>query len=79
MTPYEVVYGKKPPFVDSYLPFTSKVNTMDSLLKNREATLVTLKENLEMDQNSMKQQAYQLRFEHSFEGGQVFLHIHTYK
>lgn len=56
MTPYEVVYGQQLPFVVSYLLSTSKVHTMDVLLHNREATLLTLKDNLAMAQNRMKQQ-----------------------
>lgn len=56
MSPYEVVYGQQPPSMISYLPGTSKVNFKDNFLQNREATLATLKENLEMDQNCTKQQ-----------------------
>ena len=48
MTPYEVVYSKKNPSMVSYLPGTSKVNVMDSLLQNQDATLATLKENFTM-------------------------------
>ena len=56
MMPYEEIYGQQPCSVVSYLLGTSKVNVMDMLLQNWETTLVTLKENLEMAQNHMKQQ-----------------------
>ena len=53
---------------------------MDSSLQNREATLATLKQNLAMDQNYMKQQAYHHHSKCSFkEGDQVFLHLQPYK
>ena len=39
MKPYEPFYGQQTPFVVSYLPSTSKLNVVDSLLQNQEATL----------------------------------------
>ena len=53
----------------SHLLSTSKANAMDNFLQNREATLATLKENLTMPQNRMKQQAYQHHSKRSFEEG----------
>jgi hypothetical protein len=74
VTLFEVVYGQKPPSVLSYLPGASKVQAIDLTLTTREAILRTLKENLVMAQNHMKQQADQGRSEHHFaEGDQVFL------
>jgi hypothetical protein len=74
MTPFEVVYGHKPPSVLSYLPGASKVQAVDLTLTTQEAILHTLKENLVMAQNHMKQQADQGLFEHQFaEGDQMFL------
>jgi hypothetical protein len=51
MTPFEAVYGQKPPSVLSYLPGTSKVQAVDQTLTVREDILRTLKENLVMAQN----------------------------
>jgi hypothetical protein len=80
MTPFEVVYGQKPPSVLSYLPGALKVQAVDLTLTSREAILRTLKENLVMAQNRMKQQADQGRFERQFaEGDQVFLRLQPYK
>jgi hypothetical protein len=80
MTPFEAVYGQNPPSVLSYLPGVSKVQAVDQTLTVREAILRTLKENLVMAQNHMKQQADQGRSEHQFaEGDQVFLRLQPYK
>jgi hypothetical protein len=56
MTPFEAVYGQNPPSVISYLPDVSKVEVFDQTLTVRESILPTLKENLVMAQNHMKQQ-----------------------
>jgi hypothetical protein len=48
MTPFEAVYGQKPPSVLSYLPGVSKVQVVEQTLTVREAILHTLKENLVM-------------------------------
>jgi hypothetical protein len=80
MTPFDVVYGHKPPLVLSYLSGTSKVQAVDQTLTVREDILRTLKENLVMAQNCMKQQADQGRSERQFvERDQVFLRLQPYK
>jgi hypothetical protein len=48
MTPFEAVYGHKPPSVLSYLSGTSKVQEVDQTLTVREDILRTLKENFFM-------------------------------
>jgi hypothetical protein len=71
---------KNPPFILSYMPGVSKVQAVDQTLTVREAILHTLKENLVMAQNHMKQQADQGRSERQFvEGDQVFLRLQPYK
>jgi len=80
MTPFEAVYGHNPPSVLSYLLGASKDQAVDLTLTAREAILCTLKENLVMAHNSMKQQAYQVFSECQFvEGDQVFLRQQPYK
>jgi hypothetical protein len=69
MTPYEAVYGQKPPSVLSYLPGASKVHVVDLTLTTQEDILHTLKENLVMAQNHMKKQADQGLSEHQFVEG----------
>jgi hypothetical protein len=74
MTPFEAVYGQKPPLVLSYLLGASKVQVVELTLTTREAVLRTLKDNLVVEQNRMNQQADQGPFERQFaEGDQVFL------
>jgi hypothetical protein len=66
MTPFEAVYGHKPPSVLSYLPDTSKVQAGYQTLTVQEDIFCTLKENLVMAHNRMKQRAYQGHSEHQF-------------
>jgi hypothetical protein len=62
------------------MPDVSKVQQVDQTLIVHMAILRTLKENLVMAQNRMKQQADQGHSEHEFvEGDQVFLHLQPYK
>jgi hypothetical protein len=80
MTPYEALYGQRPPTVTTYIPGTSKVQSIDTMLKGCTATLADLKDNLHMAQNRMKQQADQHPSERVFqEGDQVFLWLQPYK
>lgn len=80
MTPYEVVYEKQPPSLTSYLLGISKVKEVETLLQRRDWTLATLKDNLAMDQNRMKQQVDQHQSKRSFEVGDlVFLRLQPYK
>jgi hypothetical protein len=55
MSSYDVVYGPKPPSVASYLPCTFNVQLLDRTLNTRVAILHTLKDNLALAQNRMKQ------------------------
>jgi hypothetical protein len=80
MTPFEVVYGQNPPSILSYFLGVSKIQAVDQTLRVREAILYTLKENLVMDRNHMKQQVDQGLYECQFvEFDQVFLQIQPYK
>jgi hypothetical protein len=80
MTPFEAVYGQNPPSVLSYLPGVSKVQEVNKTLTTRADILCTLKDNLVMAHNQMKQQVDQHHSEHHFEeGDQVFLHLQPYK
>ena len=80
MTPFEAVYGQNPPSVLSSMSRVSKFEEVEKNLIVRKTILHPLKENLVMDQNHMKQQAYQTHFEQHFvEGDQVFLRLQPYK
>jgi hypothetical protein len=80
MNPFEAVYGQNPPSVLSYLLSVSKVHEVDQTLTVREAIFRTLKDNLVMAQNLMKQQTDQVHSERQFvEGDQVFIRLQPYK
>jgi hypothetical protein len=80
MTPFEAVYGQNPPLVLSYMPSVSKVQEVDKKLTIREAILHTLKDNLMLAQNHMKQQANQGHSECQFvERDHVFHCMQPYK
>jgi hypothetical protein len=80
MTPFEVVYGQKPPSVLSYLLGALKVLAVDLTLTYQEAILHTLKENLFMAQNCMKKEVDQGHSECQFaKGDQVLLRLQPYK
>jgi hypothetical protein len=80
MTPFEAVYGKNPPSILSYFPGVSKVQAVDQTLTFQEAILRTLKDNLVMAQNRMKQQTDQGHSERQFaEGDRVFIRRQPYK
>ena len=59
MTHFEEVYGQNPPSVLSYMPGVSKVQAIDQTLTIHEVIFQTLKENLVMAHNRMKQQVDQ--------------------
>jgi hypothetical protein len=64
----------------SYIPGVLKVQVIDQTLTVCEAILHTLKENLVMAHNCLKQHVNQGRSEHHFvEGNQVFLQLQPYK
>jgi hypothetical protein len=69
MTPFEVVYGKNPPSIISYMAGISKVQEVENNVSIHEAILITLKTNLAMDQNFMKKQVYQGHSERQFVEG----------
>jgi hypothetical protein len=56
MIPFEEVYGENPPSDISYMFILLKVQMIDQNLTVRDSILRTLKENLVMDLNRMKQQ-----------------------
>jgi hypothetical protein len=53
---FEVVYDQKPPYIFSYMPNVSKVQGIDNTLTILVTVLGTLKKNLVMAQNHMRQQ-----------------------
>ncbi|GJS00216.1 retrotransposon-related protein [Tanacetum coccineum] len=79
-TPFEIVYGQKPPLHLPYLPGESKVEALDRRLQAREETIQQLKENLSRSKNRMKQFADRHRSERSYQVGKwVYLKLQPYR
>lgn len=80
MTPFEIVYGQALPTVHSYETGTTKVDSVDQALKERDRILSLLQSNLEATQCRMKAQADKKRFERVFEvGDSVYLRLVPYQ
>ena len=56
MTPFQVVYGRKPPLLSYGAQVTSNV-TLDEQLKERDEMILSLRENLRLAQDQMKKYA----------------------
>ena len=54
LTPFEALYGFAPPTLQSYIPGTTRVDALDSLLCQRDDVLVTLKAHLVAAHEKMK-------------------------
>ncbi|XP_075659120.1 uncharacterized protein LOC142628999 [Castanea sativa] len=79
-TPYEAVYGSPSPCLLDYIPSTTQVEVVDSLLQSRQLILSLLRQNLVTAQAKMKQQCDLHRSEREFSVGDwVFLRLQPYK
>ncbi|XP_047261806.1 uncharacterized protein LOC124895417 [Capsicum annuum] len=80
LTPYEVVYGQKPPPLLPYMPFDSALETVDRSLQDREATLRALKSHLEIAQGRMKVQVDRRRTDRTYAVcDQVYVKLQPYQ
>ena len=76
MTLYEALYGFSPPQLVDYVPSTTQVATVDSILHSRQQLLTLLKQNLVVAQARMKQQSDLHRIERVFNVGDwVYLRL----
>ena len=74
------LYGYHPPSITSYLRENSKVQAVEDHIEHQQEVLQLLKDNLNLAQNRMKQQADQHHSERIFDVGDwVFLHLQPYK
>jgi hypothetical protein len=79
MSPFEALYRYPTPSISYFLQDKSKVKEIESHMKKNKENLAILKENIQMVQNKMKQQANQHRSERQFEKGDwVFLRLQSY-
>lgn len=80
MTPFEALYGRKPPTLVPYTTGKSNINTLDDLLSNKSHILRILKENLTKAKNRMIQHANLHRKDKEFAVDQwVFLKLQPYR
>ncbi|KAJ0436024.1 putative nucleotidyltransferase, Ribonuclease H [Helianthus annuus] len=80
MTPFEVVYGRPPPRVLTYVPGTSKVQAVEELLVDRDKLLNDLRSNLLVARDRMKSKADAKRREVEFSvGDMVYLKLQPYR
>ena len=80
MTPFEGLYGRKPPVLVPYTAGKSKIQTLDELLSNKARIIKILKENLSCARNRMTQQANLHRKDKEFEVDQwVYLKLQPYR
>ncbi|KAF8407228.1 hypothetical protein HHK36_006355 [Tetracentron sinense] len=79
MTPFEAVYGCSPPNIATYFLGSTSLDLVDHDLRDRDALLKDLKDNIAKARNRMKLQHDQHHFERSFEvGDMVFLKLQQY-
>ena len=80
MTPFMELYGYHQPSITSSVTNSSKFQAVEDHMKHQQQVLQLLKDNLNLAQNRMKQQADQHRSERSFNVGDwVFLILQPYK
>ncbi|KAJ0547862.1 putative nucleotidyltransferase, Ribonuclease H [Helianthus annuus] len=78
-TPFEALYGYRPPLHVPYVPKDAGDNEVDEVMRDREAAIGVLRQSLLKAQNRMKQQADKRRSEREFEPGQwVYLKLQPY-
>jgi hypothetical protein len=79
MSPFEAVYGTPPTWLLSYVPGTTVVESVDTLLRSRALLITLLRQNLQQAQHHMKKFADVRRSECHFEvGKQVYLRLQPY-
>nr|GEX09294.1 Ty3/gypsy retrotransposon protein [Tanacetum cinerariifolium] len=78
-TPFEALYGYRPPLHISHIPRDVADQDVDELMRDREAAIKVLRQSLLKAQNRMKQQADKHRTERVFEPGSwVYLKLQPY-
>ncbi|KAJ7960249.1 Ty3/gypsy retrotransposon protein [Quillaja saponaria] len=79
-TPYQVLYGQKPPMHIPYLVGSTAVETVDRSLNAREEAIKVLKFHMERAQNRMRMQINKHRTDKAFQvGDKVYLKLQPYR
>ncbi|KAL4010623.1 hypothetical protein IC575_030125 [Cucumis melo] len=80
MSPFQVVYGRKPPTLLSYGNTQSKNSTVEEMLQERDEVLSALRDHLRLPQEQMKNYADRKRRHVEYcVGDYVFLKIRPYR
>src|SRR5262249_32260178 len=80
MTPFQIVYGREPPILQSYLEGSSSVAAMDEELNFRDQALKTLHVNLQHAQAKMKSLVDKHRSDVVYNvGDQVYVRLQPYR
>ena len=80
MSSFQVVYGRKPPALLSYVSMQSKNSTVEEMLRERDEILSALRDHLRLAQEQMKNYAdHKRRNVECCVGGYVFLKIRPYR
>ncbi|XP_059441909.1 uncharacterized protein LOC132174235 [Corylus avellana] len=80
MTPFEAVYGRLPPRLLTYVPGTTKMATVDEVLRCKEEILALLQHNLQHAQQRMKKYADLRRSKRTLAiRQQVYLRLQPYR
>lgn len=80
MSPFEALYGRKPPTVLDYTKGQSTIADLDKTLQQRQQIITTLKENLQRTRKQMQDQANKKRRECTFQPGDlVLLRLQPYR
>lgn len=69
LSTFQVVYGKPTPTISTYIPRTSNIEAVDTILTRRDNNLQLLKRNLMKAQKQMRMQAVRHRTDKAFEDG----------
>nr|KAJ0193529.1 hypothetical protein LSAT_V11C800408980 [Lactuca sativa] len=80
ISPFEVVYGRKPPTVFQYVPGEVRVQAVSQELQDRDEALRQLKVHLAQAQSTMKAQADKKRRDSHFQNGEwVYVKLKPYR
>lgn len=80
LSPFEVLYGQKPPIHMPYIPYSSLVGEVDRSLQARESTIKLLKHHLLLAQSRMKAYADKKRSFREFAiGDLVYMRLQPYR
>lgn len=79
MSPFEALYGCKPPTIPAYTCESTFISILDEALTIRDELLLSLKANMLQAQNRMSQKANSHRQNFAFAGDKVIVRLGPYR